>query len=96
MDARSRAYATNLMTHVTGFEDWGVSSHAPSGSTVALKNGWLPVPGIGWEINSVGWVQKTNGDIAIAVLSNHNPSEAYGIQSVQHLVGLVEQAEENR
>ncbi len=95
LNAQSRAYATNLMTHVAGFEDWGVSSHAPSGSTVALKNGWLPVPGIGWEINSVGWVQSTSGDIALAILSNHNPSEAYGIQSVQHLAGLVEQAEEN-
>lgn len=95
LDARSRAYAENLMTHIAGFEDWGVSSHAPSGSTVALKNGWLPIPGIGWEINSVGSIQSANKDIALAVLSNHNPSEAYGIQSVQHLVGLVEQAEGN-
>ncbi|PSR25612.1 MAG: hypothetical protein C7B46_20580 [Sulfobacillus benefaciens] len=38
----SQAYAANLMTHVIGWEDWGVSGGIPSNVTVALKNGWLP------------------------------------------------------
>ena len=94
LDARSQAYAQNLMTHIVGFENWGVNSGAPDGSTVALKNGWLPLPsGLGWEINSVGYVNSPHGEWAIAILSNRNPSEAYGIQTVQHIAQLISQSQ---
>lgn len=53
----SQAYAANLMTHVIGWEDWGVSGGIPSNVTVALKNGWLPIGADGWEINSIGHVE---------------------------------------
>lgn len=93
LDPASQAYARNLMTHIVGYEDWGVNSGAPTGASVALKNGWLPLPGLGWEINSVGYVSGGNEHIAIAILSNRNPTEAYGIATVDHIAALIEQSE---
>ena len=93
LDPASQAYARNLMTHIVGYEDWGVNSGAPTGASVALKNGWLPLPGLGWEINSVGYVSGGNENIAIAILSNRNPTEAYGIATVDHIAALIEQSE---
>lgn len=91
LDPTSRAYALNLMEHVVGYEDWGVSSGPPRSSWIALKNGWLPIPG-GWEINSVGSVVGSGRSYTLAILSRNNPSEAYGIQTVDTVSRIVFQS----
>ena len=58
---------------------------------VALKNGWLPL-GAGnsdWQINSVGWVSGDGRNYLMAVLSTGNPSEQYGIDTLNHLGAMV-------
>lgn len=90
----NRAYALNLMEHVIGWEDWGISGGVPSGVTVALKNGWLPLPtlGIGWAVNSVGYVNGQGRNYVIAVLTRDNATEQYGIATIQGVSSLVWQA----
>lgn len=78
----SQNYALNLMEHVIGWEAWGVSSGVTPGSSVALKNGWLPIGSAGWEINSIGHVTGNGRNYVVALLSRNNPSEAYGIQTL--------------
>jgi beta-lactamase class A len=88
LDPASTAYAANLMENVVSYERWGVSAGLPANVTVALKNGWLPIPG-GWVINSIGHVAGDGQDYVLAMLSDGNPSEGYGIDTLSTVSGLI-------
>ncbi|KPV45162.1 hypothetical protein AN477_03675 [Alicyclobacillus ferrooxydans] len=83
LDAQERNYGLYLMEHVVNYEDWGVSGGVPDTATVALKNGWLPIESQGWEINSIGYIVGDGRNYVVAVLTRNNPSEAYGIATIQ-------------
>jgi hypothetical protein len=105
LNAGDRAYALGLMEHVEPFEAWGVSSGPaqpggtatstlqaplPATVTVALKNGWAPRPGIvAWQVNSIGLLSGDGRDYLIAVLTNANPNEAYGIATIDGIAARV-------
>jgi len=80
----SRAYELGLMEHVTPSQAWGVSTGVAPGTTVALKNGWLPT-GPGWNVNSIGWIDGYGRDYLIAVTTFGNPTESYGIDSISEV-----------
>ena len=84
-------YALNLMENVTSSEQWGVDGGVPSDVTVALKNGWLPLntADTDWQINSIGWVDGAGRGYLLAVLTTGNPSEQYGIDTIDALSGMV-------
>ncbi|MCF8566566.1 class A beta-lactamase-related serine hydrolase [Alicyclobacillus tolerans] len=84
-----RDYGLYLMEHVVSWERWGLSGGVPSGTTVALKNGWLPIGSQGWEINSIGYIDGSGRNYAAAVLTRNNPSEAYGIATVQGISSIL-------
>jgi hypothetical protein len=83
----SRAYVLNLMENITPSQDWGASGGVPPGATVALKNGFAVIDG--WQINTTGWVNGDGRDYLIAVLTNGNASEQYGIDTVNAVSALV-------
>ena len=87
----AREYALSLMEDVTPSQRWGVSGGVPAQVTVALKNGWLPLHGTGsdWQINSVGWISGGGRNYLMAVLSAGNPSEQYGIDTIDALAATV-------
>jgi hypothetical protein len=82
-----RSYVLSLMENVTSDQRWGVSGGVPAGVTVALKNGWLPLndANTNWQVNSVGWVSGAGRDYLIAVFSTGNPTEQYGIDTINAL-----------
>jgi beta-lactamase class A len=82
LSSSSRAYELNLMNHVIPYDYWGITAGVPSGLTVYVKNGWLPDPTL-WVINSIGAIEGHGRDYKIAVLTYGNPSEQYGINTVQ-------------
>ena len=86
-----RGYALSLMENVTPDQRWGVSGGVPAQATVALKNGWLPLNSANnnWQINSVGWISGSGRDYLIAVLSTGNPTEQYGIDTIDQLAAMV-------
>ena len=86
-----RGYALSLMENVTPDQRWGVSGGVPAQATVALKNGWLPLNSADndWQINSVGWISGSGRDYLIAVLSTGNPTEQYGIDTIDQLAAMV-------
>ncbi len=92
--ATERAYALSLMENVTPAQRWGVSGGVPAQVTVALKNGWLPLKGSDgdWQINSVGWVSGSGRNYLMAVLTTGNPTEQYGIDTIDQLATMVWQA----
>jgi Beta-lactamase enzyme family len=87
LSAAQRSYALSLMENVTAGQAWGVSGGVPAGVTVALKNGWLPLndADTDWQVNSVGWISGDGRDYLVAVLSTGNPTEQYGIDTINGL-----------
>jgi beta-lactamase class A len=90
LTAANRAYVLGLMGRVTREQSWGVRAAARDGDEVANKNGWMTheADGDRWAINSIGRVRGHGHDFLIAVLTAHNPSEGYGITTVEHMVAL--------
>ena len=82
-----RGYALSLMENVAPGQRWGVTGGVPAGVRVALKNGWLPLndANTDWQINSVGWVSGDGRDYLIAVFTTGNPTEQYGIDTINAL-----------
>ena len=86
LDAHARTYISGLMSQVIPSERWGVSGGVPSASFVQLKNGWLPLHGMGdWEVNSIGWIHGAGRNYLAAVLTSGNPTMGYGIQSIERI-----------
>jgi beta-lactamase class A len=88
IDQGAQRFALGLMENVTPSQAWGVSSGIPSGVSVALKNGWLPFGG-GWHINSIGRIRGDGRWYLIAVLTSFNPSERYGIDTINAISSRV-------
>ena len=86
-----RQYALSLMENVTSSEQWGITAGVPPGVTVALKNGWLPLNATDtdWQVNSMGWVSGAGRDYLLVVLTTGDPTEQYGIDTIEDLSGMV-------
>jgi hypothetical protein len=84
----SQAHELNLMEHVDPGQSWGISAGVAAGSTVALKNGWLPLDSGGWQVNSIGYVDGDGRNYVIAVLTTED-TEADGVNFIQGLSGLI-------
>jgi beta-lactamase class A len=91
-----RQYCLSLLENVEPSQRWGVSAGVPAGVTVALKNGWLPLHGNSdWQVNSIGYVAGQGRDYVMAILSTGNPSEQYGIDSLNAVGSMVWKAMES-
>ena len=86
-----RSYALSLMENVAPDQRWGVSGGVPAGVTVALKNGWLPLDDANtdWQVNSVGWVSGDGRDYLAAVFTTGNPTEQYGVDTINALSSII-------
>ena len=84
LSAYSRSYELGLMARVVSWERWGVTAGAPAGVTVHVKNGWLPDDS-GWHINSIGAFSGSGRNYMITVLTDGNPSEQYGIDTIENV-----------
>jgi beta-lactamase class A len=84
----SRVYEYELMRHVIPSEDWGVSAGVGANAKVALKNGWLPLPG-GWQVNSIGQIVGSGRRYLLAVMTDEDPSEDYGIATIERISATV-------
>jgi Beta-lactamase enzyme family len=86
-----RNAALRLMENVTAEQRWGVSGGVPARVRIALKNGWLPLndADTDWQINSVGWISGQGRNYLIAVLTTGNPTETYGIGTIDKLSAMV-------
>ncbi len=91
LTSADRGYALSLLENVTPAQRWGITGGVPPRVTVALKNGWLPLDSTDsdWQINSVGWVRGLGRDYLMAVLSTGNPTEQYGIDTIDGLAAIV-------
>ncbi len=89
LDAASRAYALNLMAQVIPSQRWGVPAGAPTDLTVHVKNGWLPLATHGWRIHSIGCFTGHHRGYSIVVLTQDNPTMAYGITTIESVAQVI-------
>ena len=89
LDNAARSYELGLMSEVEAAQRWGVSAGVPAGSTIELKNGWLPRATLGWRINSIGCVSGNRPKYCLVVLTDDNPTMAYGVQTVSAVSEIV-------
>jgi beta-lactamase class A len=88
LSAASRSYQLALMARVIPSQRWGTPAGAPGDVTVHVKNGWLPDDD-GWHVNSIGAFTGKGRSYAIAVLTDDNPSERYGIDTIERVARAV-------
>lgn len=87
LDNASRGYELGLMAQVISSQRWGTPYGAPADVTVHVKNGWLPDPL--WHINSLGIFTGSGKNYMMAVLTDDNPTEQDGIDTVQDVASVV-------
>jgi beta-lactamase class A len=89
LDSASRAYALNLMARVISSQRWGTPAGTPAGVTVHVKNGWLSRATHGWRIHSIGSFSGSGRDYMIVVLTQDNPTMAYGIATIENVARVI-------
>ena len=89
LDDASRNYTLRAMRNVEHDQAWGVSAGVPSGVTVAIKNGWLPLATGTWQVNSLGIIQGRGANYVIAVLTSGSTTEQGGIRAIEGLSRLL-------
>jgi hypothetical protein len=83
LPGRFRAYANHLLSHIAGFESWGIPAVArPRRWKVYFKGGWRPT-GRGQLVHQVARLERGRTRIAIAVMTDGDPSMGYGISTIQ-------------
>jgi hypothetical protein len=89
LNSPSRNFALSLMAHVTHAQEWGVPAGAPTSMTVHVKNGWLPLAPGGWRIHSIGCFTGHHRSYSIVMLTQDNPSMAYGITTIERAAEVI-------
>jgi beta-lactamase class A len=79
--ARHRSYAMSLLAGVIASQRWGIGQVAPRGWRLYFKGGWGS--GTGLIDNQVALLTRGCARISIAVLTMHDPSHAYGKQTLE-------------
>jgi hypothetical protein len=80
---RFRRYALGLLSHIAGFESWGIPAVArPRGWRVDFKGGWRPT-GRGQLVHQIARLRRGKTKLAIAVLTDGDPSMSYGIGTIE-------------
>jgi Beta-lactamase enzyme family len=81
--ARFRHFANHLLSHIAGYESWGIPKVARRrGWTAFFKGGWRGT----WRgqlVHQVARLQERHERIAIAVMTDGDPSMEYGIETIQ-------------
>jgi hypothetical protein len=79
---RRRAYARNLLSGVEPQQSWGIPQAARPGWRVFFKGGWRPA-GHGQLVHQAALMERGPRRVAIAVLTEGNPSEEYGHRTIR-------------
>jgi hypothetical protein len=80
---RFRHYADHLLSHIAGFESWGIPAVArPRHWKVYFKGGWRGT-GRGQLVHQAARLERRGERIAIAVMTDGDPSMGYGIKTIE-------------
>ena len=78
-----RHLADHLLSHIAGYESWGIPAVArPRGWTAFFKGGWRGT----WRgqlVHQIARLHKRGERLAIAVMTDGDPSMEYGIETIE-------------
>ena len=78
-----RHFADHLLSHIAGYESWGIPAVArPRGWTAYFKGGWRGT-GRGQLVHQIARLQRPGERISIAVMTDGDPTMGYGIETIQ-------------
>lgn len=80
--ARHRAFAMQQLASVTHGQRWGVPESIPENDRVWFKGGWRGT-GRGQLVHQAALVDHDGARWSVAILTDGNPSHAYGVQTVR-------------
>ena len=83
---RHRAYARYLLSHIVASQRWGIPPETPSGWRIFFKGGWGT--GTGRVTHQSALLQNGSTRLAISVLTEWNPSHAYGTATIRGRCGF--------
>jgi hypothetical protein len=79
---RHRRYARGLLRSIVGSQSWGIPRVGrPRGFSVFFKGGWRGTA-LGALVHQVAFVKRRERKFSLAILTDGNPSTAYGIATV--------------
>lgn len=78
---RHRWYARLLLSSVVPAQRWGIPPARPDGWRIFFKGGWGS--GTGWVTHQVALLENGDRRLALAILTQLNPSHAYGTQTIR-------------
>lgn len=85
--SRFRHFADHLLSHIAGYESWGIPAVArPRGWTVYFKGGWRGT----WRgelVHQIARLARHRQRVAIAVMTDGDPSMDYGIETIEGVAG---------
>ena len=77
-----RHFTRHLLSHIAAYESWGIPAVARRrGWTVFFKGGWRGTE-LGQLVHQVARVQRPRTRVAIAVMTNGDPTMGYGIETI--------------
>lgn len=82
--ARHRAYALRLLRTIVPSQRWGLAQAIPEGWRLYFKGGWgINDDGVGTVSHQVAFLERGRCRLALAILTEHNPSPGYGIETLR-------------
>ncbi len=81
--SRFRRFADHLLSHIVGYESWGIPA-------VSRRHGWRTFFKGGWRgtargqlVHQIARLERPHQRIAIAVMTDGDPSMGYGIKTIE-------------
>lgn len=82
---RHRAYARYLLSHVVGWQRWGIGRVVPPGWKLFLKGGWGS--GTGLVDHQIALLKHRRKRVALAIFTENQPGHSYGKQTLRGVAG---------
>jgi beta-lactamase family protein len=83
LPAAHREYGLGLLANVAPFHSWGIPEAARPAWRVFFKGGWRPDDDEGEIVHQGALLERGAQRVAIAVLTDLNPSETYGHETIR-------------
>jgi hypothetical protein len=81
---RHRRFARRLLGSVVSWQRWGIADARPRGWRLYFKGGWgINDDGVGVVNHQVAFLERGRCRIALAILTEHNPSTTDGAETLR-------------
>jgi hypothetical protein len=83
LPAAYRDFARELLENIVSFHAWGIPEAARPEWRVLFKGGWRPDADQGEIVHQAALLERGSHKLALAVLSDEDPSETYGHDTIR-------------